>query len=116
MNYEIIAAIVLAFSALGLVIIILRKIPALVILPEASILEGEGLSGKFKKAVLRINPFKNFSSDLFLHKILTKIRILSLKTDHKTFNLLQRLRERTQKKKLENDNYWDEIKKAKEEK
>ena len=68
---------------------------------------------KLKEKIKILNPFKSFSYEIFLQKLLSKIRILSLKTDNKTFNWLQKLREKSQKKKnLENDNYWEEIKKS----
>ena len=94
--------------------IILRKIPVLVKLPEILPQKEKGkLFSKLKEKIKILNPFKSLSSEIFLQKILTKIRIMSLKTDNKTFNWLQKLRERTQKKKAEeNDNYWEEIKKT----
>ena len=65
-----------------------------------------------KERLKKLNPFRNFSYEIFLQKILTKIRILSLRTDNKTFNWLQKLREKNQKKKIEKeDNYWEEVKK-----
>ncbi|MEM4188766.1 MAG: hypothetical protein QXN56_06465 [Candidatus Hadarchaeum sp.] len=54
-----------------------------------------------------------------MQKILTKIRILSLKTDNKIFNWLQKLREDYKKKKIkkiENEKFWEEIKKIKNQK
>lgn len=61
---------------------------------------------------MRLNPFKNFSLDVFLQKILVKTRILSLKIDHKTFDLLRRMREKNKKiKKRPEDDYWEKIKK-----
>ena len=61
----------------------------------------------------KVEIFRNFSYEKFLQKFLTKVRILSLKTDNKTSNWLKRLKDNTQRKKItEDDNYWDEIKKA----
>ena len=92
-------------------VIIFRKIPVLLTLPDIS-LQRESFISKLKEKLKKLNPFKNFSYEILLQKILTKIRILSLKTDNKTFNWLQKLREKYQKKKMENDaNYWEEIKK-----
>ncbi|MFN4160896.1 MAG: hypothetical protein ACK4FW_02765, partial [Stenotrophomonas sp.] len=62
-----------------------------------------------------VNPFKNFSFDIFLQKMIFKVRILSLKVDNLTFNWLRKLREKYLQKKKK-DNYWEEIKKAKQEK
>jgi len=113
MSYESIAIIILAVSFLGMMVIIFRKIPALVELPVLPQKKACPLFSKLKEKIRVIHPFKSLSSEIFLQKILTKIRIISLKTDNKTFNWLQKLRERTRKKKIgENDNYWEEIKKT----
>jgi len=113
MSFELIAGIILFLSFLGMAIIIFRKIPALLTLPEISQEKKEGLILRLRNKIREINLLKNFSYDMFLQKILSKIRILTLKTDSKTFNWLQKLREKTQKKKLDNDNYWEELKKIK---
>ncbi|MFQ6049662.1 MAG: hypothetical protein ACE5J0_01305 [Candidatus Paceibacterales bacterium] len=109
-----IATIILTGSLLGMGVIVSRKIPVLLELPEiAERPEGESLILRLKRRIDKLNPFKNFSYEIFLQKILTKIRILTLKTDNKTFDWLQKLRKRAHQKKLrENDNYWEEIKKA----
>lgn len=109
---EIIAIIILVISLFGMGIIIFRKIPILAELPEIS--EGrskENIWLRLKNKVLNLSFFKSFSFEIFLQKILSKIRVLTLKTDNQTSNWLQRLRERAQKKKIvENDNYWQELK------
>ena len=112
MSYEIISIIVLSGSLLAILTIIFRKIPILAELPEIS--EGrskENIFLRLKNKVLNLSFFKSFSFEIFLQKILSKIRILTLKTDNQTSNWLQRLRERAQKKKFEeNDNYWQDLK------
>jgi len=130
---EIITTIILICSLLGIGVIIWRKIPLLIRLPENLAKEDEPFSLKLKQKTEKLSPFKNFSYEIFLQKFISKIRILSLKTDKQTFNWLQRLRERSQKKnfssrsvdwqnqevkknKLGEDNYWEEIKKIKKEK
>jgi hypothetical protein len=128
---EIIATIILICSLSGIGVIVWRKIPLLVKLPEALAEEGESISLKFKQKTEELSPLKNFSYEIFLQKFISKIRILSLKTDSQTFNWLQKLREKSKKKtfpsrsvdwqrqeikknKLDKDNYWEEIKKIKE--
>jgi len=112
MSYKIIVEIVFIGSSLGLGGIVFRKIPALSSLPESST-KTEDLGLKIKEKIKQIRFLENFSYELFLQKFLTKVRILSLKTDTKTFDWIQRLRENAQKKKIgENANYWKEIKKA----
>lgn len=110
---ELIAIVILLTSFLGMVVIIYRKIPVLVELPEILPEKGESIVLKLKEKIKILNSFKNFPYEIFLQKILSKIRILFLKAENKTFNWLQRLREKSKKKK-EEDNYWEEIKKLKE--
>jgi hypothetical protein len=108
---ELIAIITLFSSLIGMGVILFRKIPVLLTLPEI-LPQKESFFSKLKKKLKKLNPFRNFSYEIFLQKILTRIRILSLRTDNKTFNWLQKLREKTQKKKSEKkDNYWEEVKK-----
>ncbi len=114
MNYEIIAQIILFGSTVGLGTIIFRKIPLLITLPEDIVeKEKEPLVLRLKNRIKRNNPLRDFSYNIFLQKILTKIRILSLKTDKKTFYWIKKLREKRHRKKMrENDNYWEEIQKS----
>ncbi len=114
MNFELVAIIILFGSFLGMGAIISRKIPVLVELPEVPARDSwKDTLSKLQEKIKALNPFKSFSYEIFLQKLLSKVRILSLKTDNKTFNWLQKLREKSQKKKnLENDNYWQEIKKS----
>jgi hypothetical protein len=108
---ESIATIIFIGSILGIIIIIFRKMPILVVLPEVSLLPTkEGLISKFGKRIKRILPFKNFSYELFLQKILAKIRILVLKIENLTFHWLQKLRESHQRKNAPKlDDYWEKI-------
>lgn len=112
MNFEFLAQIVLICSLMGMIILIFRKIPALVELPGVFPQRKDLIGLRIKEKIKQLNPFKNFSYEIFLQKLLSKVRILTLKTENKTFSWLQKLREKTQKKKLE-DHYWEEIKKNK---
>jgi hypothetical protein len=96
---------VLFFSLFGMLSIFFRKIPLILAFEfpkESAIL-------RFKKKIKELNPFKNFSPEIFLQKWIAKIRILSLKVDNLTFNWLKKLRER-QRKKEKKDDYWEKIK------
>lgn len=102
----------LIFSFLGISVIIGRKAKEISPLLEE---KEESFFPKFKRKLKEINPFKNFSLEIFLQKIIFPIRILSLKIDNLTFNWLRKLRQKYQERKeKEKDNYWEEIKKAKE--
>lgn len=111
---ELVAQIILVCSLVGIGVILFRKIPVLVELSETS--DEFNLKENFLKLKERIKIpryFKIPAYETFLQKILSKIRILTLKVENKTASWLQKLRKRSQKKKFkENDNYWEEIKKS----
>jgi hypothetical protein len=113
MSFDKISFIILILSFLGLAILIIRKLPVLAALPLAGDDQQEGGAFKFFGGIKKMPGLKAFSKEVVLHKIISKIRILSIKTDHKTFNWLKNLREKSQKEKLENENYWEEIKNSK---
>lgn len=114
---ELIATIILVGSLLGMAVILFRKIPVLVKLPDYNSSNTlVSLPVKWcknlKEKIKNISVFKSFSSEIFLQKILSKIRVLSLRVENKIASRLQKLREKALKKKnLENDNYWEELKK-----
>lgn len=99
----IIYSIILIISVLGITVIIRRKIPVLLeIKPQET---SPGVPGRFK--------IKNAGSkELFLHKILSKVRILVLKTDNKTTEWMKRLRQKSQENNEKfSDDYWDKLRK-----
>jgi hypothetical protein len=102
---EIISLIILIISIAGIAAIIRRKIPVLLqINPQEA--AGSGIFSRFK-----INKVPG-SKELFLHKILSKIRILMLKTDNKTTEWMKRLREKSQENNTKfSDSYWDKLRK-----
>lgn len=109
---ELIAILILFGSLIGMVTIVLRKAPALAELPE--IPGGFDLRLKFLRMKEKFKNFKYFKSpsfEVFLQKVLSKIRILSLKIEKKTSFWLQKLREKSTKKK-ENDKYWQDLKES----
>ena len=100
-------------SFIGISILIFRKIPVLAKLPQAVLSETrkKDIILNFAKIIKNSAFLKKFSGELFLQKALSKIRVLVLKIDNKTFHWLQKLREKAQKNKFgENDTYWKEIK------
>lgn len=113
MSYEISAIIVLFLSLASMGFVLYRKIPLLVDLPETTKQpSADSFISRLKGRIKNIPAVKSFSSDVFLQRILSRIRILTLKTDAKTLSWLQNLREKAQKRKLHDDNYWLKIKKA----
>jgi hypothetical protein len=113
MSFETINLIILIVSFLGLVIFIYRKIPAMANLPIGNTSAENGFFLKIKNKAKNLPGVKSFSTEVFLQKIISQARVLSLKADHKTANWLKTLRQKTQKKKLENGDYWQEIKNSK---
>ena len=105
------ALIILICSFFGIVVVLWRKIPLLIQLPKTEMVS-EPFLLKLKNKIKLQEIIKNIHLEIFLQKLLSKFRIFTLKTDSKTANWLIRLRERSLKKKnLENDNYWQEVKK-----
>lgn len=109
-----IASIIFGGSVIGMGTMLYQKIPALVKLSEVVEKdEKKNLILVIKNKVKEIDFIKDFSYEMFLQKILSKIRILTLKTDSKTSNWLQKLREKSKNKKvLDDDKYWDELGKS----
>ena len=113
MSSNLIILFVLALSLIGMVFFVFKKIPILIELPEnTKDSQKEKFYSKLKERIKNLPGLRSFSSDIFLQKILSKVRILSLKTENKTFKWLQNLRNKAKDNKFgENDNYWQEIKK-----
>jgi len=94
-------------------VIIFRKLPVLIQLPETTYPQVKLKEVFSLKRIEGLTPSRHFSFNILLQKIVSKIRILILKIDTKTFNLLQKLREKSQKNKFdENDNYWQEVRRS----
>ena len=111
MSSNTIALVIFFGSSLGIGSILIRKFPSLADLSEPDPLKEELNSAVADKKKPKLPS--GFSFDSFLEKLLKRVRILSLKTDRKTFSWLQKIKENNQKKKIEQDeNYWDEVKKA----
>jgi chromatin remodeling complex protein RSC6 len=114
MSYEtIISIIVLALSTFGLATMVLRKIPILTGLPEIS--EGRLRESSWQKLGDKIknsNPVKSFSFEVFLQKVLSRVRILTMKIESKTGSWLQVLRQKASQKNLGQDDYWQKLKKS----
>ena len=114
MSYKEIAGIVLLGSSMGIGTLVFYKIPILVTLPKFSIKKKKkSYFSKFNKKIKKINPFRKFHYEIVLQKVLTKLRILSLKTDNKLLSWLRDLKETNKKRRTrENDNYWEKVKRA----
>jgi hypothetical protein len=126
---EIILFIVLFSSLAGLVIIVYQKVD---LIPETT----DSLPDQFnlKNCLNQVKeslPFKDFSFESFLQKILSRTRVLLLKIENRISSLLQKLRQKSKAKKnldqtdqddsflaktWQDDNYWQKVKKFKKKK
>jgi len=112
MSFNLVAIIISLLSLAGILVIVLRKMPVLLSLPKVLPVKGENkLLAKLKVKIKEFNPLKNLSYEMFLQKLISRVRILILKTENKTFNWLQHLKKKQREKKLGEDNYWEEVKK-----
>jgi hypothetical protein len=109
---KLIATIILICSFLGIAVILLKKRSILVQLPKTELVS-EPFFTRFKNKIKSWRSAKFPPLEILLQKLLSKFRVFSLKTENKTANWLQRLRERSlRKKNSENDNYWQEVRKS----
>ena len=107
-----IATIIFFVSLIGMGVIIFRKIPALAELSPQEIKPGS-LRG-FREKIKNNKTLKFFSGELLLQKILSGIKVLTLKTENKTSDWLANSHRRLLKKKDKfSDDYWKKVKKGK---
>lgn len=105
---ELILLTILIISLIGVGVILYRKIPILITLPE------DKLKTKFRWPSVSFPLVGKLNYELYLQKILSRIRILTLKTENKTGSWLEKLRQRNNRKNNHKpDNYWEELKKNK---
>ncbi len=106
---ELFAIVILVTGLIGMGVIIVREIPVLTELSPQEI-KGPGIFGRLKDKIKKNGALKTFSGETLLQKILSKIRVLSLKTDNKTSTWLMKLRQKSAKKKSNfSADYWKKI-------
>lgn len=96
---NLIALIVFLCSLVGLGFIIYKKIPTLNSLPKEAYnkINWKNIFLKLKNSSFLKNFYFNFN--IFLQKLLSKIKVLTLKIENKVSQWLQELRKRSQKNK-----------------
>ena len=118
--FEIFFIILLLGSLIGIGIVMYLKIPVLVELTPPK--KGTGFFGSMREKIKTQGVFKFFSRELLLHKLLSKFRVLTLKTENKTSTLLADLRQKSIEKKNGDtpdgnpkfsDDYWKKVKRKK---
>lgn len=111
MNFDIASLIVLIVSFICLSVFIFKKIPQLKAMPEPeAIFLKKELKKKIREKTKEVIKERSNSLEAKLHKLLSKIRILSLKIDKKMSDWIVKLRERSLKRTKGLDEYWKEIK------
>lgn len=104
--FLVVAQILWFFSLIGMGTIVVLKIPELKKLPR---LEKEKKDFFLKTLFLKLkDKIVNLNWELWVQKILSRIRVWALKIETKTTKLLLKLRERAKKKK-ENEDFWKKI-------
>jgi hypothetical protein len=105
---EVFAIVILFGSLAGMGLIVIRKISILAELSSQEIQPGpvKRLSNKIRDK----KTLKFLSKDIILQKALSKIRILTLKTDNKADSLLIKLRQKSRKERNDfSDGYWKKV-------
>jgi len=99
-------------TLLGMVVIVRKNLSLFFVQKEG---EKNNFIIKIKEKIKNELGLKNICYEDYLQKILAKIHLLNLKTENKTRNWLESLRKKANEKKhFPKDNYWEELKKAKE--
>jgi len=107
---SIVAAIIFLATSSVIVLMILRKIPALA---ELSVRPNEGrrFFERVRDSLQNNKKLKSISSEIFLQKLLSRLRILILKFDNKTSSWLMKLRQKSSEKKNGfSEDYWKKLK------
>ncbi len=113
MNSDLILQITFLLSFAGVVSFALKKSPQIAELPEKEYFYTR-IFNNFKEKTSEIkNNLKKKTENWenSLHKFLFKTRILFLKADNKTLDLIKKLKQRSEKRRGA-DEYWKDIKKS----
>lgn len=122
---EIIALLVFLSSVSGMLVIFWHKAPVLADLPKITLVSEKKQNilliflTKTREKLKTLPWLKNFSPETFLQKLLSKIRILTLKLESKTGLWLEFLRKKAQTdraQKQNNDDYWQNLENSQEKK
>jgi len=111
---ELIATIVFGLSVLGITFIILKKIPVLASL-NLDDLKQEDVLSAIKSKLQNNKHLRPISREVLLQKILSKIRVFTLKIEEKTSARLKSLRQKSLQKKKSNfsEDYWEKLRENK---
>jgi hypothetical protein len=111
MNFDIALQLIFALSFIGMVCFVLKKTPQVAVLSEKDHFLND-ISNKLNTKIVEARSKlkeKSGSWEDSLHKLLFKTRIMFLKADNKTLDLIKKLKQRSEKRKGV-DGYWKDIK------
>ncbi len=105
--FEILFILFLLIGFLGMAVIVLRKMPRL---REIQLSEKESSPGK---RIKKGEAFRTAKGEKLLQTVLSKVRILTLRTESKTGDWLGKLRKRSIRDKEEKfeEGYWENLRK-----
>ena len=112
-----IASTILVLSAAGLMYVVGKKFPLLATYPAQE--EGSSPREMAQKVVSKIQDSKALqlaSPDMILQNLLSKTRIVAMKTESKTGQMLERMRKESKERNGNpkfSDDYWKKLKKKK---
>lgn len=116
MSFEEIILIILFVSFFVIIFLLWRKIPLIAELTVPSTTKKTGLLFILRDGISKILELRHINFLLVAQKILSKIRILALKIERVIALWLQKLREKSRKKNVvEQDRYWSTLKEIKDE-
>jgi hypothetical protein len=117
MNFDLVFLVILITSFLGMVFLTLRKIPAIVELPNnPNLIPGKELKDSFTKKTKDAITRRRFNTGILLQKTLSKTRVTILRLDNKILVLNQKLKENSKRTRENMDLEIDQIKKKLKEK
>ncbi len=108
-NLEVISLILCLTSFLSLLLLIYKKMPALVSLPERELFPIDKIKEDMEESLKVTVKEKMHNFEISLQKNLQKSRIFFLKADNRATDMIKRLRERSNKRKEEHDAHWKDI-------
>ncbi|MDD3386660.1 MAG: hypothetical protein PHU17_02550 [Candidatus Pacebacteria bacterium] len=111
MNFDIVALIIAIVSFFLLVFLIFRKIPQMKFISDSEpIFFKKEFKNKIREKTKEVIKGNSNFLESFLHKILSRTRILFMKADKKLSDWIISLRLRSSERSKTIDSYWNEIK------
>lgn len=108
-NFEIVPSLICVGSFLGLVFFIYRKVPVLAGLPEREIFPIKKIRKEVQENLKMTLKERLHVFETSLQKTLQKSRIFFLRADNRTMDLIKKLRERSDKRKIDFEDHWKDL-------